>query len=414
MKYLPTRREQEWLLEELARLIQARGLDSFVATPIVLPTSEFFPDLVDSLHATVDRITRRLLQYAGLGALDAQVLSFKHGQIKRENEATHCQAIAGCFLGIKDGCCRFGINVEVAPDVEQLAGVMAHEVAHAYRSHHGLCHAERHTEELLTDLTTAFLGFGVLSVNSSYRFRKSGSLTGYVAQTRWSTSSAGYLPPQALSFLLASQISVRGLTPRERKPIFRQLEPNQEAFVRAAVRVFDSKEIVLESALALPPRATWTSPMSASDVLQPLAPFGPHKDVGKSGEQPTDVRPNVSSEWNRGRPVFRIVKSSRLPVATWYFLFVAPGIILAIPLFGSWFGVLPFVLAAFLWRKRRGQGARYTYCSDAGCRVVLASDLTRCPSCGGEIMGEIDAEDDRLAMEEKVEEEAKRRREVDP
>jgi hypothetical protein len=70
---------------------------------------------------------------------------------------------------------------------------MGHEVAHAYRSHHRLQVDDRDREELLTDLTTIYLGFGILSVNNSYRFRKSGSLEGSLAYTRWSTSSSGYL-----------------------------------------------------------------------------------------------------------------------------------------------------------------------------------------------------------------------------
>ena len=65
MQHVPDRDEREWLCRELAGLIQARGFEHFVRSPIVEPTSEYFPDPARSLVAGLDRVTRRLTQYAG-------------------------------------------------------------------------------------------------------------------------------------------------------------------------------------------------------------------------------------------------------------------------------------------------------------------------------------------------------------
>jgi hypothetical protein len=408
MRYLPTDEDQEWLLRELAELIRVRGIDTFVASPIVRPTSEFFPDPVDSPGAALDRITRRLLQYAGLGGLDMHVELFEHGEVEETRDGTRCRSIAGCFLGIENGCCHFGINVEAASDVEHLAGVMAHEVAHAYRAHHPLRSTEGDEEELRTDVTTAYLGFGVLATNNSYRFRKSGSLVGNMAYTSWSTSSAGYLPPQAHGFLLGAQVAVRCLDRSERRAIYRELEANQAAFVKAAVKIFESEEIVLEKALGLPPRANWPRPLAVGDVLRPLSRYSPREDTS----QQRGVE--AESGWNRGRPVFRITDSRTLLYAVSDSAVLgALGLILSTLLFHSWLGLVPFAVAGVVSGVRRGRRTRMDLCSDAGCRTTLAPSLTRCPNCAGEIMGRLDHEDERLAMEERFREAARERRQKD-
>jgi hypothetical protein len=89
-----------------------------------------------------------------MGELDVSLEFFEHGQVEETKTGTRCHGIAGCFFGMDGGCCRFGVNLNISPDIEQLAGVMGHEVAHAYRSHHRLQVDDRDREELLTDLTT--------------------------------------------------------------------------------------------------------------------------------------------------------------------------------------------------------------------------------------------------------------------
>jgi hypothetical protein len=394
MRYLPTDKDQEWLLHELAELIRARGSDAFLRSPIVRPTSAFFPDRVDSLPAALDRITRRLLQYAGVGQLDMR-LELSELDFAMSPEGTHCQAIVGCFFGIQDGCCHFGVNRHLDPDPELLAGIMAHEVAHAYRAFHKLASVEREKEELLTDVTAVYLGFGVLSVNNSYRFRKSGHVSGAMAYTSWSTSTTGYLPPQAQSYLLGSQIVARGLESADRKAIYRDLETNQAAFVKAAVNLFESEEIVLEAVLVLPP-GNPPPPTALSDVLRPLSPYIP-RDESRGAEQ------DPHREWNRGRPVFRIHESKVAAFAAFDSLALGVGgFLLSAVFFQSWLGFIPFAIIGAIHGIRRGQPTHRDVCSDADCRVALSLGLTHCPNCGGEIMGHIASEHDRLEMEEKV------------
>jgi hypothetical protein len=385
----------------MAALIRAAGPEPFLRAPILTPTEEFFPDPASSLPEVVDRITRRLLVYARLGDLEPTIQFFEHGEIETTGTGTRCEGVAGCFFGIEDAHVHFGINVDLESDTEHVAGVMVHEVAHAFRAHHGLVSSEREEEELLTDLTCVYLGFGLLSANSSYRFRKSGHVAGPMAYTKWSTSWTGYLSPQAQSFLLACQIAARQIEDDERRRVTRELETNQAAFVKAALKLFDSEEIVPEKALGLPPRERWPRPRAVD--LPPLPPYVPSEQLEGNETEP--------HAWNEGRPVFRVRDSK---VAN-YAMFGSTsagtvGLILSGLLFRSWLGLLPFAVAGFAWGVRRGRAASRDVCSDAGCRVVLAPELTRCPNCAGEIMGRLEHPDDRLEAEEQYEQAAKERR----
>jgi len=88
---------------------------------------------------------------------------------------------------------------------------LAHEVAHAYRHAHELRISDYEVEERLTDLTTIFLGFGVLTVNASQRFR---SGTSGVGGSWYSRSEGGYLSMQSMSYLLAARVVARATRQR--------------------------------------------------------------------------------------------------------------------------------------------------------------------------------------------------------
>jgi hypothetical protein len=128
------------------------------------------------------------MHYAGLARLRVSLTGFIGGQI---DDDAYDKGTAGWFAEIKDGRAIFG--------------VMAHEVAHAWRNEEHLVADAREREEPLTDLTTIYLGFGVLSTNSTDRYRSSGGY-GY---TSWSVSPVGYLPPNGCSRCRRLQAAAR-------------------------------------------------------------------------------------------------------------------------------------------------------------------------------------------------------------
>jgi hypothetical protein len=188
-------------------------------------------------------LLKRIMAHAGLGQLQVDLDTFSQPEVVHElderggaREWGHDGA-AAWFAGIgEDGCCHFGVAEERIGEPEVLVAVLCHEVTHAWRAVHTLTIEDRDVEERLTDLSTVYLGFGLLTTNCAYRYRQGGEFTGTHAITRWSHARAGYLPAQAMSFLLAAQVKARGLGWLARRRLAGQLEANQAAYFAWAYR----------------------------------------------------------------------------------------------------------------------------------------------------------------------------------
>lgn len=138
MECLPAPEQRTWLENALADLLRQSGMHTFVSMPLVEPTPRFFPDRWEHPLEGYDRATRRLMQYAGLSDLEVRVGIYKDAGFESTRQNVVTTHVAGLFLGLKDHCAHFAFNRGVSSNLEDMVGVMAHEVAHAYRAHHGL------------------------------------------------------------------------------------------------------------------------------------------------------------------------------------------------------------------------------------------------------------------------------------
>jgi hypothetical protein len=239
--------DRGWLIGELRNLVGVCGAQRFLEAPILEPTPGDFPDAFEPSKRGVRVLLRRILDAAGLPALDVALDTFSQPDEVRELDA-HGRAkawghegAAAWFAGIEGGVCHFGVAEERVGEPAVLVGTLCHEVAHAWRSFHQVWIADRDVEERLTDLTTVYLGFGILTTNAAYVYRQSGELTGgeatgSIAVTRWAHSRTGYLPPEAMAFLLAAQVKARRVGWLARRRIARRLETNQAAYFRWAMK----------------------------------------------------------------------------------------------------------------------------------------------------------------------------------
>jgi hypothetical protein len=75
------------------------------------------------------------------------------GSVLRVGEQQH-KGAAAWFAGIDDGVCIFGADTSELRAGESIVGTMCHEVAHAFRAHHGLESTTRQIDEEHTDITT--------------------------------------------------------------------------------------------------------------------------------------------------------------------------------------------------------------------------------------------------------------------
>lgn len=235
MNFLPPADEQAWLLEKMRELIRHRGKRTFLNAPLLEPTEEFFPDRWTPNAAGVRRLAKRVLRYAGMGSFpvevtlsmeDAMPIFDSQGHVRGHE---HVGDVAAWFDGLDDGVCHFGVATDRIEDPRSLAAILCHEVSHAYRERHGLQYETHDEEESLTDLTTVYLGFGILSAN--------------LASWRTSKGHPEYMTQQGLSFLLAAQVVCRGLDAAERKRVTKHLDTNQAAFFEASCEELERREV---------------------------------------------------------------------------------------------------------------------------------------------------------------------------
>lgn len=386
---LPDEAEQEYLLLGLAKLIRQRGSRTFLTAPLLLPEPEHWPDPVEPRGRGVAVLLRRLLSYAGMGALGVEIEVGAKRALDLVDDPSNSvenplHRAAGWFKGIEDGVCHFGVSNSSLRDEESLIGTLGHEVAHAYREQHGLCVANRDTEEQLTDLTTVYLGFGFFTLQSSYRFSTGGySESGQRLAYEWQT--LGYLRPGQLAFLLAAQLVIRKRGDEELARVVAALGHNHaDALERAHEKLFRDRLNLLEL-LQLPPEADWPEPEALATLLKPL--------------EPATVRVSdhaaVEQEWVKERKVAFRVRGDRAKqgLAVGCFLgflsFLIDGVglymwllIPAAGAFGYWFG--------------RGIGS--PFCSS--CDHSVGREQALCTFCDTRLVGNIEGVNDRIQAEE--------------
>lgn len=265
-------------LEDLSR---ARGEGAWLDRAPLLPNERDFPDRWSGDVRSVERLLRRLMRHAGLGDLDLVldvVFAEELGIEKRVESldptgrtgAWHAHGTAAWFAGIDDSTCFFGVREDLIGDAAGVVAVLAHEVCHAYRRHHELEVRDRDLEELLTDATTVFLGFGVLTTNAAERHHSEPIAGSSISGMRWGHQRLGYLDATTFAALLAHQSWRREASTSEVRAIAAALEPNQRDAYR---RVLDALRAGLDEHAAFSRAAPSDRRAALSVALFVLVPI---------------------------------------------------------------------------------------------------------------------------------------------
>jgi hypothetical protein len=397
------RRGRQRLILALGNVARRAGWERFVTQPLLEPNPRYFPDPWTRSARGAYRLARRLLVYAGLDdrEVDLQVFRTTDGDHYRTAEgASYPQGpdhAAATYAGSSDEAHHFGIDVRKLLEEETLVAAMCHEVAHAFRAARGLVVTTWNAEEQLTDLTTVYLGFGILSLNGAYRYRTGGSFRGGYATLEWSHSKLGYLGAGEMAFLLAVQMIVRGTDAGEIARIAEQLELTQSSLFRQAIRELSADREALIEQLELPDPESWPAPQPLERFLKPI---GAGREAEYDDSPPKEV--TAKDTRNDGKPVFRV----RIPrTGTASTLGATVGAVPAIVLASSgtleavWLVVVGALVGVVLGRRM----FRYA-CSDQQCEADLTRDDAECPRCGGVVRGTIGSARDRLGAEEELEE----------
>lgn len=382
---------RERLLSALANLIRKRGFEAFVSAPLVLPRSEYFPERWERSVKGARTLLRRLMHYAGLSHLKVRLASWQEGAVipghltTRDDEGHHT---AAWFAGIHDDTCEFGLELDQLRQEESLVATLGHEVAHAYREHHGLVIEDRDLEEKLTDLTCVYLGFGVFNLNASHVV-ETGGYSASGERLLYERRSLGYLSPGELALLLSAQLAARG-DAAEQREVRKELQANHAALVAQGLREFaDASEIRRQ--LGVPDPSTWSARVDLDELTALPEEDEPSEPANEPASDPVPERPSGPDGF-----VFRVTGDRRTSVTL-------------LALAGSVTAGLAFELEtlAFYGLCFAGgtagalAGRRIPAHECSGCRGRLKLRAELCESCNAPIVGEIESHDDRLAAEER-------------
>lgn len=380
-----TDEQRDWLATEMANLIASAGIEPYVAAPLVEATDQWFPDEWHPDDAGVARLAKRVFEHAQLADVEITTELTKNVG-ERGIIATHVDA----------NSVRLDVDPEYLTDPLTIIAHLVSLAAVVFRVRHELEDEDHDNERGLIDLTTIYLGFGILTTNAAYRYRASGEMQGSVAITRWSHDVQGTLSADEMAYALATQLVARGAPAAELRAVKRQLETNQAETFDAATRSLKSDYVVL--ALGLPARSKWPArrePPAAPTTKMPRL-------WRKEASIPTaTVKSTGYLGHNTGRAVLRLPQNRRWE-AGMIGLFVAMVPTIAVAVKG--YGGLATLTLAGTWGLCVLLGNRWIRitCSDPDCGAKLKPSDEKCPRCGGHIAGSVLKGENRLEAEERL------------
>lgn len=180
-------------LEQAVDTTHGKGIQ-----PLVTPTADFFPQTGLEGHAKAERFLDIVKEQMGLAHWPCKLQQLEEEIDVKVSETAFIQGApqgpAGLF-GAASGDIIIGYQPKLLKQPVNLIATLAHECSHYYL--HGTQEAlpEGIEEELLTDLTAVFFGFGVFLANSAFDYQ--------VTNQGWSTRATGYLTGPSLVFALA-------------------------------------------------------------------------------------------------------------------------------------------------------------------------------------------------------------------
>jgi hypothetical protein len=160
---------KRWVEDRLKWLSRQFGLHTLLERPIILPTNEFFPDPYDGSPKAVERMFHRVCGYM---EVDPDSVEFEQFTDHTPFSAGHIGLSKGFAVGTwhgGDGPWQKGVIRIERSTVDRpadLIGTMAHELSHQRLLGEGRADRDAFDNELLTDLTTLYYGFGVFVANN--------------------------------------------------------------------------------------------------------------------------------------------------------------------------------------------------------------------------------------------------------
>ncbi len=159
---------KRWIEERLHWLSDQFGRDTFTRRAIILPTRDFFPDRMNGSEASVRNLLDQVCGYMDVDPeLVVLELFTNETEVWLVNESGRYLPTGAAGLYEAQGD-RTVIHIETTElmNLEALVGTMAHELAHLRLMGENRVTGDEFDNELITDLTAVFHGFGIFLGNS--------------------------------------------------------------------------------------------------------------------------------------------------------------------------------------------------------------------------------------------------------
>jgi hypothetical protein len=230
---------RDWTDQSMDRLETIFGGERLRDSPVILPTSEFFPDGGNGTEDAARVLFRRVCGFMQVDPSRLRLVFFQE-----ERAEDDLQRSMPHWEGRRNGTAGFyrdhpddeqtviAIETSRLRDPLPLVATMAHELAHVLLLGDGHIDRDAPDMEPMTDLATVFCGLGLFTANSAARFSQWDDGTKH----GWLFRRLGYLPEPMFGYALASYARRRG----EEKPAWsKHLNVNVGTYFRQSIRCLE-------------------------------------------------------------------------------------------------------------------------------------------------------------------------------
>ena len=157
-----------WVDERLSWLIDEFGRDTLIRPAIVTPSEDFFPDVQgggrDDVMTIVKSVCRRM--DVPRGRIWVEFFDERQELFLMNERGHYIGTVAAGTYQQEMNRAIIRVNMAEAFNVADIVGTVAHELSHVRLMGEGRLSGDEFDNELTTDLTAVFFGYGIFLGNS--------------------------------------------------------------------------------------------------------------------------------------------------------------------------------------------------------------------------------------------------------
>ncbi|MBC8029971.1 MAG: hypothetical protein H7Z16_07655 [Pyrinomonadaceae bacterium] len=227
--------DKEWIEESMLWFIEEFGADTLRNTSVILPTAQFFPDQFSGDEDDLRALVNRVCDYMNVdpGRVELDIFTDRRAGAGRDLPVYE-DSYSGAAGHYRKRRGKFVVSLESsqASDPTCLIATIAHELGHVRLLGEDRVTVDYEDHEPLTDLLTVFLGMGVFTGNSVFRFRQWDD----AFSQGWQTERRGYMTEEMFGYALASLAWLRW---EIKPPWSKYLEANVSAYFKGGQKYLE-------------------------------------------------------------------------------------------------------------------------------------------------------------------------------